>query len=379
MIEDDISVSLFKFNARAKTIVINRTNQDFNLTLLFATYTFFAPPQPTYSFISNKVSTILHICFSEYLILHRLNSLIMPGKQKKKKGGRQGGGSHTKVAASVVVRNVKNEMKTSSAGDFETDVPCEDSVADKLNEAQLLDDSTEVVILSRSDNDTKNNNESKTSSIVTLDSGYADQSITSETSVQKVEESFNDPETSSSSFNDSKGSVGIGNRDPFEVSFSGAINNNAAKNKDKSRSTTSSGRKEVTSVASGGGLKTTEDYINLGVDPVYAVMKHPLENAWTFWYIRHILVSHRNRICVSGTSWAILSSTSEIKADQKPRLGICARETSPLSTQSKISGRSLITSRGQAGLTLAVTTASSRQVMLLHLYFFLLSNFAERY
>jgi len=31
-------------------------------------------------------------------------------------------------------------------------------------------------------------------------------------------------------------------------------------------------------------LKTIEDYIDLGVDPVHATMKHPLENAWTFWY-----------------------------------------------------------------------------------------------
>ena len=211
----------------------------------------------------------------------------MPGNKKnKKKVGPKGGGSQTKVVVNVnvEVRNAKNEMRTASAGDFENEESQrDDSVSDKLNEAQLLDDSTEVVILSRSDNDIKNNNESKGSSMVTLDSGYADQSITSEeTSVQKAEGSFTDAETSvSASFNDSKGSSGT--RDPFEVSFSGAIYNNSSKGKDKPRTTTSSGRKEVTKVVPGNDLKTVEDYIELGVDPIYAAMPHPLENAWTFW------------------------------------------------------------------------------------------------
>lgn len=204
----------------------------------------------------------------------------MPGNKKKHKKavGRQGGGSQTKVEVNVEARNVQNTVRTASAGDFEND-PCEDSVTDKLNEAQLLDDSTEVVILSRSDNDIKNNNESKGSSMVTLDSGYADQSISSEVSVQKAEGSFTDTD---GSFNDSKASSGT--RDPFEVSFSGAIYNNASKGKDKPRTTTSSGRKEVTKVFHGNDLKTIEDYIDLGVDPVYAAMQHPLLNAWTFWY-----------------------------------------------------------------------------------------------
>ena len=206
-------------------------------------------------------------------------------KKSKKKAGRQGSGSQTKVATDVAEGqnvNIKNEMRTASAGDFDNDGPCEDSVADKLNEAQILDDSTEVVIMSRSDNDLKNNNEYKGSSMVTLDSGYADQSASSaETSLQKEEGSFTEAETTVSSFNDSKGSTGI--RDPFEVSFSGAINNNASKSTYKPRTTTSSGRKEFRPVVPGGDLKTIEDYVNLGVAPVYATMKHPLENAWTFW------------------------------------------------------------------------------------------------
>jgi len=209
------------------------------------------------------------------------------GKKSKKRAGRQGSGSQTKIASDVEAKNVniKNEMRTASAGDFETDGPCEDSVADKLNEAQILDDSTEVVIMSRSDNDLKNNNEYKGSSMVTLDSGYADQSVSSaETSVQKVEGSFTEAETTASSFNDSKGSTGI--RDPFEVSFSGALNNNAYKSTYKPKTTTSSGRKdrEIRIGFPGGDLKSIDDYIDLGVDPVYATMKHPLENAWTFWY-----------------------------------------------------------------------------------------------
>ena len=85
----------------------------------------------------------------------------MPGNKKnKKKVGPKGSGSQTKVNVNVEVWNAKNEMRTASAGDFENDAPRDDSVSDKLNEAQLLDDSTEVVILSRSDNDIKNNNES---------------------------------------------------------------------------------------------------------------------------------------------------------------------------------------------------------------------------
>ena len=40
-------------------------------------------------------------------------------------------------------------------------------------------------------------------------------------------------------------------------------------------------------IAPGGELKTIEDYISLGVPRDIAEMKHPLENAWSFWYFRN--------------------------------------------------------------------------------------------
>ena len=49
-----------------------------------------------------------------------------------------------------------------------------------------------------------------------------------------------------------------------------------------------------TQLLPGGDLKTIEDYIALGVPRTIAVMKHPLQHTWSFWYFGMIQSYHTN-------------------------------------------------------------------------------------
>eukprot|EP00092_Neocalanus_flemingeri_P029731 GFUD01032279.1.p1 GENE.GFUD01032279.1~~GFUD01032279.1.p1 ORF type:complete len:292 (+),score=82.86 GFUD01032279.1:192-1067(+) len=64
-------------------------------------------------------------------------------------------------------------------------------------------------------------------------------------------------------------------------------NNNNSNTKNRNIFTKQSEGKDDNNIVSGGDLKTIEDYIALGVPRQVAVMKHPLEHPWAFWYFRN--------------------------------------------------------------------------------------------
>ena len=189
------------------------------------------------------------------------------------------------------------QIKGSEDGDNVQD----DSLCDKLNDAQILDDSTEIIILKA--NSTNNNEDEKllkttnntttsanindTNEVIAPKSGTAEVSKSSNKSTtNKINENTTSKESGDSpSFK----------RDLFEVPYSGSISltRTINNNEDYYKKTTSSaGRREndapkfgkkVENILPGGDLKTIEDYITLGVPRHYAEMKHPLQDLWTFW------------------------------------------------------------------------------------------------
>jgi len=147
----------------------------------------------------------------------------------------------------------------------------DDSLAEVLNNALILDESTEVVVVSSAD--IKNNNEKLPPP------GQVSQTLSTKSSSDQEYCDSASKKSSSSSRNYSYTSSGAGDnswmeKDPFEVSYSGSINYNSV-----SKPGTKQGN-----LAPGGELRTIEDYISLGVPRVIAEMKHPLNNGWSFWY-----------------------------------------------------------------------------------------------
>jgi len=155
----------------------------------------------------------------------------------------------------------------------EKEVNEDDSIAEVLNNALILDESTEIVVLS----DIKNNNEKQM--MVTPPLLTKKQEPGSKSSIEREVGDSWSKKSSTSSRNISYTSSGDSSwmeRDPFEVSYSGSINYN---NGNASTKATKRGN-----VAPGGDLRTIEDYIAMGVPRDIAEMKHPLENVWAFWY-----------------------------------------------------------------------------------------------
>merc|ERR1719238_857166 len=144
-----------------------------------------------------------------------------------------------------------------------------------LNNALILDESTEIVVVSNSN--FQNNNEKQQMMITppqqTKNKGNQDQDVGANRSNKKS--------STSSSRNYSYTSSGADNswmeKDPFEVSYSRSIEYSSVNKKGTKKG----------NIAPGGELRTIEDYISLGVPRDIAEMKHPLENAWTFWYYRN--------------------------------------------------------------------------------------------
>lgn len=181
---------------------------------------------------------------------------------KKKKN------KNSKRQESTKVKENPNKKSTP----HEKEVNEDDSIAEVLNNALILDESTEIVVLS----DIKNNNEKQM--MITPPQITKKQEPGSKSSIER-EVGASSKKSSSSSRNISYTSSGDSSwmeRDPFEVSYSGSINYN---NGNASTKATKRGN-----VAPGGDLRTIEDYIAMGVPRDIAEMKHPLENVWAFWY-----------------------------------------------------------------------------------------------
>jgi len=178
----------------------------------------------------------------------------------KKKNKSKSGKRHEK--------EISNTIKKISNPE-ERDVAKDDSLAEVLNNAVILDDSTEVVVVSNAN--FKNNNEKLPSS------GQISQTHYSKSSTDQEFCDSASKKSSSSSRNYSFNSNGDNSwmeKDPFEVSYSGSINYNSISKKGTKKG----------NLAPGGELRTIEDYIALGVPRVIAEMKHPLNNSWSFWY-----------------------------------------------------------------------------------------------
>jgi len=166
---------------------------------------------------------------------------------------------------------VENGKDIAFAGD--------DSVGEMLNNALILDESTELVVVTNSN--FQNNNE-KQQMITTPKQAKNKGSNSNFITDQDVGgNNSNKKSSSSSSRNYSHNSSGADNswmeKDPFEVSYSRSIEYN---------NTNKKGTKKG-DIAPGGELRTIEDYISNGVPRDIAEMKHPLENAWSFWYFRN--------------------------------------------------------------------------------------------
>lgn len=159
----------------------------------------------------------------------------------------------------------------------------DDSVGEMLNNALILDESTEIVVVTNSN--FQNNNEKQqmiTPPQQTKNKGKQESNSNFITDQDVGANSSNKKSSTSSSRNCSYISSGADNswmeKDPFEVSYSRSIEYNNSVNK--------KGTKKG-NIAPGGELKTIEDYISMGVPRDIAEMKHPLENAWSFWYFRN--------------------------------------------------------------------------------------------
>jgi len=187
----------------------------------------------------------------------------MTKKNKKNKSGKRQEAFKVKENPNSV--NKKSIVK-------EKEVPEEDSIAEVLNNALILDDSTEILALS----DIKNNNEKQMISPPQIPSKSRSKEDPKAKSSVEQEPGNSNKKSSSSSRNYSYTSSGDSSwmeKDPFEVSYSGSINYNSTKKGTKKGN-----------IAPGGELRTIEDYIALGVPRLIAEMKHPLENVWAFWY-----------------------------------------------------------------------------------------------
>ena len=191
------------------------------------------------------------------------------------------------------------QIKGSEDGDNVQD----DSLCDKLNDAQILDDSTEIIILKA--NSTNNNEDEKllkTTNTTTTSANTIDTNeiiaIAPKSGTAEVSRSSN--KSTTNKINENTASKESGDspsfkRDLFEVPYSGSISltRTINNNEDYYKKTASlAGKREndapkfgkkVENILPGGDLKTIEDYITLGVPRHYAEMKHPLQDLWTFW------------------------------------------------------------------------------------------------
>merc|ERR1719238_752569 len=153
-----------------------------------------------------------------------------------------------------------------------------------LNNALILDESTELVVVTNAN--FQNNNE-KQQMLITPPQQTKNKGKPESSSNFITDQDVGPPRsnkkssTSSSSRNYSYISSGADNswmeKDPFEVSYSRSIEYSSVNKKGTKKG----------NIAPGGELRTIEDYISLGVPRDIAEMKHPLENAWTFWYYRN--------------------------------------------------------------------------------------------
>jgi len=153
----------------------------------------------------------------------------------------------------------KNEVK--DAPGIALNKECKENKLMKVNldDAVLLGEQDEIFI-----NDYKNNNENKNN-----DSAY--DSFVSKFDIgdqAKVQEDSNPRKA--------------------DVSFGGMKTYNNNNSGTKNKNTIAKVLEEIDeNVVPGGELKTIEDYIALGVPRHVAVMKHPLEHPWSFWYFRN--------------------------------------------------------------------------------------------
>jgi len=180
----------------------------------------------------------------------------MPSKSKK---------SSNKKRKNVVKKNQADVTET--AGIVLKD-ECKEGTSSQvnLNDAVLLDDHEVIVI-----NNFRNNNEMKTA-----ESPF-------DTFVSKFD--MRDQDKVQEDSNTKKANINIGGV-KFDRDFFESYNNNNSGTKNKNIVAKRMVEKDDNTVP-GGDLKTIEDYIALGVPRQVAVMKHPLEHPWSFWYFRN--------------------------------------------------------------------------------------------
>ena len=198
------------------------------------------------------------------------------GKAKSKKGG---GGSKKSVkskSSNVQIVDDKPVKKEEIEG-----------LDDKLNEALILDDSTEIILANNGNNNNNNsekyNVKESTTAVLTKTQSQGDTSLSSTLSPEvKPFIPSSNRMSKSKSFGDSSPC-----KDPFEVPFSNKIQSSTFY-RNSSRVKPSSVEEEINkSNASEDGveeIKTIEDYVRLGVSRKIAETHHPLEHNWTFWY-----------------------------------------------------------------------------------------------
>jgi len=206
----------------------------------------------------------------------------MPTKKGKNRGNGGGGGSKGKSSKSKT-NNAKVEEKSVINSNEDSKV-----LGDKLNEALILDDSTEIVVVNGNNNNNNNekynNKESKTA-ILTKSSSQSGDSLTSNLSpeVKPFVPSIARM-SKSKSFGDFSPK-----KDPFEVSYSNKIYTSTYHRNSSRLNTSKVVEEEINKSGASEDLgveepKTIEDYVALGVPREIAETKHPLEHQWTFWY-----------------------------------------------------------------------------------------------
>ena len=195
---------------------------------------------------------------------------MMPSGPKSKK--KKGGGRRDKNYQPVKSRSTPNAAGESRTVD-------DDTLTDKLNEALILDESTEIVLVCNSNNNNEKNIKTPVSSKAEIDSSLADSSNFS----PDVNE-FIPAQTLSKSHGDTSPV----NNDPFEVSYSSLIFNNSSSsfNRSSNKSPEQMMMRSFNKTRDDLVLqpRTIEEFVSLGVPREIAVMKHPLEHSWSFWY-----------------------------------------------------------------------------------------------
>jgi len=197
------------------------------------------------------------------------------GKKKGNKAGKRLENPNLTDKKSTAAEVLEKGKEAQFAGD--------DSVGEMLNNALILDESTEIVVVTNSN--FQNNNEKQQMLITppqqTKNKAKQESNLNFITDQDVGANNSNKKSSTSSARNYSCTSSGGDNswmeKDPFEVSYSRSIEYNSVNKKGTKKG----------NIAPGGDLKTIEDYISLGVPRDIAEMKHPLENAWSFWYFRN--------------------------------------------------------------------------------------------